>query len=460
VGFGVAMLFLLALIMAYATKFEAETSTTMAQRYIYKSLWFDFLLGLFTLSLTLATLRLRPFRLHHLGLLITHLSILVIMLGAFVTHHWGYEGTVRLLEGEATTSMTTGNLSLQLLEGDSLLAEEVIPWVGKGVQEHLKKQLYWKQIPARLHLAGYYPDAVQEEKVDSTETGGPALQVRLFSEHFDVRHWLLPDYPGRSSRTLGEVLELVSHDFSTPEEWDSLMQVLERRDPGLSSEAVHLAPLDDGFRVAIVHAGEISTAFLGDSVLTLPWMDLRLEVSRYYPHSRLRRYATARSEHEQQPALLLVYEEKSQRDSLWLFYGVPEELTLAGKVYGLRFWQQERPLGFQVKLLDFREEKYPGSRRAASYSSLVEVNDPAAGPEWKDRRVLIYMNHPFTHGGLKFFQSSFERGGGEEVSVFSVSHDPGVWLIYLGSVTLTLGIIIVFYFKKMLLRWEKRRQRM
>jgi cytochrome c biogenesis protein ResB len=60
------------------------------------------------------------------------------------------------------------------------------------------------------------------------------------------------------------------------------------------------------------------------------------------------------------------------------------------------------PLGFQLRCLDFDEEKFPHSEVPRSYSSQVELQDG-------DTRVrgIITMAQPFQYKGYKFHQTSF-----------------------------------------------------
>lgn len=60
------------------------------------------------------------------------------------------------------------------------------------------------------------------------------------------------------------------------------------------------------------------------------------------------------------------------------------------------------PLGFQLRCLDFDEEKFPHSEVPRSYSSQVEVQDGQ-----KHVFGIITMAHPFYYRGYKFHQTSF-----------------------------------------------------
>jgi len=111
----------------------------------------------------------------------------------------------------------------------------------------------------------------------------------------------------------------------------------------------------------------------------------------------------------------------------------------------LSFGYERVPLGFSLKLLDFKRGMNPGGMGNASFASKVQLIDEAEGI---DRQREISMNRPLAHGKFTFYQSSFEElPDGTARSVLSVAHDPGRVLKYLGSVMLCVGIFVVYYMK-------------
>ena len=104
-------------------------------------------------------------------------------------------------------------------------------------------------------------------------------------------------------------------------------------------------------------------------------------------------------------------------------------------------------LPFEVTLLDFRSDHYPGTRMAATYQSLVRIEDPERGVF----EHLISMNQPLHHRGYVFFQSSFVEGR-PMMSILSVARAPGLPVVYLGTTLLCLGVAWMFYVNPALAR--------
>ena len=90
----------------------------------------------------------------------------------------------------------------------------------------------------------------------------------------------------------------------------------------------------------------------------------------------------------------------------------------------------------------------PGTNNPATYKSHVTLKDSAAGGIVQDH--LVTMNEPLTHKKFTFYQSSYQNDeeGRPIGSVLSVMYDPGRSLKYAGSLLIVLGILWMFFFKK------------
>jgi cytochrome c biogenesis protein ResB len=100
-------------------------------------------------------------------------------------------------------------------------------------------------------------------------------------------------------------------------------------------------------------------------------------------------------------------------------------------------------LGFPIELRKFDIDRYQGTRKAMEYKSIVSV------PNIESHQIS--MNEPLKYNGFTIYQASFEEDpntGQPVASVFSVNQDPGRWIKYLGSFIMSLGIVLLFYYKK------------
>lgn len=125
-------------------------------------------------------------------------------------------------------------------------------------------------------------------------------------------------------------------------------------------------------------------------------------------------------------------------------YGTQTIATEQGPLR-VRFGTAEVPLGFTLRLANFRRGVNPGGVGNATFSSVVRVTDSRAGV---DEEREISMNEPLTYNGLTFYQSGFNEGGqGAKTSTLSVARDPGRTMKYAGSLMICLGIAVMFYMR-------------
>ncbi|MDQ8208929.1 cytochrome c biogenesis protein ResB [Coraliomargarita sp. SDUM461003] len=103
----------------------------------------------------------------------------------------------------------------------------------------------------------------------------------------------------------------------------------------------------------------------------------------------------------------------------------------------LRFQRQYYP--FEVELIDFSHDKYPGTEIPYNYSSEVMVYHRDST---KNQKALIYMNHPLRYEGLTFYQASFTNQ--DRTSIFQVVRNPGWLLPYVSVLLMGLGMCVQF----------------
>ena len=123
-------------------------------------------------------------------------------------------------------------------------------------------------------------------------------------------------------------------------------------------------------------------------------------------------------------------------------YGYQQIATPEGPL-AIGFGYETLPLGFSLKLVEFRHEMNPGMMGDASFASSVRVIDKARNV---DLPAEIAMNQPLVYGGFTFYQSSYDRAaGGKQASILTVASDPGRLLKYLGCLMTCFGVFVVFY---------------
>lgn len=119
-------------------------------------------------------------------------------------------------------------------------------------------------------------------------------------------------------------------------------------------------------------------------------------------------------------------------------FGQAQTFTHEGRTYTIEMRQRRYYKDFDVTLIDFTHDVYPGTTKPRNFSSLVRLVDPKRG---EDREVLIYMNHPLRYAGLTFFQQGYE---GDKTTILQVVRNPSRHLPYISTAIVGLGLLIQF----------------
>lgn len=101
----IVLLLIYAAILALATIIEKYGGTPVAKAFVYYSPVLFLLYALIIINFFAATLKHNLFKSRKWGFLVVHLSFVIIMAGALVTHLFGEEGIIHLRAGESTNQM-------------------------------------------------------------------------------------------------------------------------------------------------------------------------------------------------------------------------------------------------------------------------------------------------------------------------------------------------------------------
>jgi hypothetical protein len=111
----------------------------------------------------------------------------------------------------------------------------------------------------------------------------------------------------------------------------------------------------------------------------------------------------------------------ADKDGLYaLFEDMPitQHLAIGDKTYSFDFRRERRALPFEIDLVKFDKQLYPGTDKPRAFQSDVIVKD--GDLNWHS---LITMNHPLRYKGYTFYQSSFiDRGNGEATVLTAVKN--------------------------------------
>lgn len=119
------------------------------------------------------------------------------------------------------------------------------------------------------------------------------------------------------------------------------------------------------------------------------------------------------------------------------FMPITQTITIDDKKYLISLRHKRTYLPFEIELIDFEKQVYPGTEMARSYSSEVILKDN--GSKWQS---LISMNSPVRYKGYTLFQASFMEGVNEQTTILAVVKNVGRMFPYISSIIMCIGLII------------------
>src|SRR5690554_4483411 len=106
--------------IAKATFIESDYGTPASKIAVYNAKWFEILLLHLSITLIINILDYKMYQRHKLPTLIFHISFLLMIVGAALTRYIGFEGQMRIGEGETTNIIYSATPYLSLKADDKV----------------------------------------------------------------------------------------------------------------------------------------------------------------------------------------------------------------------------------------------------------------------------------------------------------------------------------------------------
>ena len=205
-GSAVFLIASLAVILSFSTVMESLQGTPFAQENFYRAHWFDLFLFFVWVNIFCATLTRFPFKKKHVGFVITHLGILLLLAGSLLTRLSGQEGQMTLFEGESKDHMLQEGLTLRV--SGPLGADKRYELKPKPLKRPLDIEIPGSSFG--LQIAQVLPHALEIKSLEESPSApvNHALEAELSSEMLGMRQNIVliendPFDAGSSSKSLG-----------------------------------------------------------------------------------------------------------------------------------------------------------------------------------------------------------------------------------------------------------------
>lgn len=430
----IILMLIFAFSIGAATFIENDYGTETAKALVYNAKWFEFLLFLLAVNLIFNIIR---YRMWHPGkrlVFLFHASFIVILIGAAVTRYIGYEGMMHIREGSSSNEIISDRTFIQIeakKNGKHLVYAKPVLFSRIG-SNHVEQDIVVDNEKLNLEVLRYIPNAVKD--IVENKEGKPIISLMIA-------------YEGRSLR----IILKAGESYETPDFIIAFEKSMQSSKPVISidmQDGKLLAKLP--FELEYLKMSDRNSVVLkkGEQELQTRYLyissGVNFVIEKAYEHAKIViKSADTTTSPMMRNTLDAVEMKLSMGDvsKIVTVYGTKgqpgEEVhtTLNGWDIAVSYGSRIIKLPFEIKLVDFQLERYPGSMSPSSYASEVIVIDPKNGVKMPFR---IYMNHVLDYQGYRFFQSSYDMD--EKGTILSVNHDPGTLPTYIGYIMLTIGI--------------------
>ena len=201
------ILFSLMTSLAVGTFLESGYGTDTARILIYQSPWFGLILLVLGINLAAAALDRIPWKKKHVGFVITHIGIIMILIGSWMTQKTMVDGQMVIAEGETVHRMTVPEPLLYIVDAGAAagqgkdwlvsLQKQAFAWQGK---KEILRQRDESGKDFSISLTADYPKARMAESIVQDEQGPPAIKLTIHNSFVNQSQWLM-----ENDATLGEI---------------------------------------------------------------------------------------------------------------------------------------------------------------------------------------------------------------------------------------------------------------
>ncbi|MBC7371878.1 MAG: cytochrome c biogenesis protein ResB [Bdellovibrionaceae bacterium] len=436
----VVIILSLATLIAVGTIVEAKfNDATVARKLVYDTIWMYIVMGSLATSLTAVMIDRWPWKPRHASFICAHIGIILLLTGSVLTMKYGIDGSLRVPMGQSNQYLVvpeTDVLVYSSFDGDryTKLLEQPVDFFTHAPSP--EKPVAVSTYSGEIKFTGYKPFVIPSRKVsapkESNGRRGSALRFQVQNANVNVIEWVVQRRPN----------ELATHDFGpaalhlglAPEKGRGFNEIFFTPSPNESMKYVVFQKDQE----KPIKSGTIKE---GDSFVPGWKMPIEVRALRYLPEAEESWDLSDRT--STTPLTTSAARIEFNGSEHWILLNDTLKLFTPEAVYIVSYGNRRIDLGFAVKLKNFEVEKYPGTTRPAAYKSVVSV------PNVPDREIS--MNEPLKYAGYTIYQASFDNDpntGQPAASVFSINQDPGRWVKYLGSLIMSIGIILLFYFKQ------------
>ena len=429
------LLVVFAVSIGYATFIENDFDATTAKMLIYNAKWFEILMLLMIINFTGMIFTRKLYRKSKLNILLIHIALIIILIGAAITRYIGFEGMMHIREGQTTNIFRSSDsyvdVTIKNGEDETTVSKKV--WLTPVREPVFHENITIGDRSFDITLKRYMPGAVA--KIEPDPDGKPIISIVTADRRGRVDTFL--EYGQTVSRS-GYKLS-----FGDTTDADAIQFIMRDGKLWLRSPVdAQKANMMTGHAADSTISKEQFSQVAPMKLIQFPGTNMMIK--EIVPAGKLTWIPVHDSKQEGTRMARFVVKSGDKELEAFVKWGVPEKLTLNGAEVTVSYGNKTLELPFALKLVDFQLERYPGSTSPSSFASEVVLIDKEKGIE---KPYRIFMNNILEYGGYRFYQSSYDRD--ERGTILSVNHDYwGTLITYIGYFLLFTTLLVSFFTKK------------
>ena len=429
----VLMMFIFAIVIGIGTFIENDYGTQTARALIYKAGWFEVFLGYFIAILIYNIIKFKSHK-SKPAVFLFHFSFVVVALGALLTRYIGYEGIMHIRTGDSSNTMVSDVkiIQIQAQKADKTVEFEKEMFFSTMTPNSFDKTISVADKEVKIELLKYMP--TYEDEIVSDSNGKKILEFKVATGANGKIYYLSKG----EKRDFGSFV--ISYGADVSDSKKTIFSVTDDGDKLRKNSPKDLITLDMNDQ----SQGELKSGnnllrnrmlyrFDGNAIVLKqvhPKAIIKVkESTELKTKRRLPEYMQWKVSVGDKSQIVVTTPYKGQ-------IGTLNQISLDGVDIKLQIGAKLITVPFDIKLIKFTLERYPGSMTPASYSSDVVLID-------KEQNInmpyKIYMNHILDHRNYRVFQSSYDQD--EQGTVLSINHDPGTIPTYIGYFLMMIGMI-------------------
>ncbi|MDZ7607626.1 MAG: cytochrome c biogenesis protein CcsA [Cyclobacteriaceae bacterium] len=418
------LLTVFAISIGYATFIENDFDAATAKMLVYNARWFEVLMFLMVANFSGMIFTRQLYKKNKINILLIHVSLIIIVLGAAITRYIGFEGQMHIRQGQTTNRYQSADSYF------TIHAE------GNGQESHLSKRIWLSPKNKQLLSQEFeFGDATYDFSIDNYMPS--ATQV------------LVPDLNGAPMLSLVSAAGGARNDtYLTYGESTILNDIGISFGDTTDSGYVHFILRGNELLIRIPEAvaSPTDTVLANNGFNTIGKMQvislatMRMVVLDYAAQAILS-YVPVQDENQPGESVAQMH---IKNQHIYLKWNEWSKIIINGVTFSAKLGSQTWELPFSLRLNEFHLERYPGSMSPSSFASEITLIDQEKSVE---KPYRIYMNNILSYGGYRFYQSSYDTD--ELGTILSVNHDYwGTIVTYIGYFLLFATLIISLFIKK------------